>query len=119
MIFSGAWYASHTQGVAFPTLGIAAARNDLDSGELLVKTYAATVAAAGTPTSFRLSSLGGCDLSGFSTTCDGAPFDGCTVDAAAGVVTVETTVDSHTFVFHTGFRGGGGGGVAGVDGARL
>jgi hypothetical protein len=50
------------EGVDFPTLGISAARNDLSTGELLVKTYAAAPSCAGQATSFKLTTLGGCDL---------------------------------------------------------
>ena len=50
------------EGVDFPTLGISAARNDLSTGELLVKTYAAAPSCAGQATSFKLTTLDGCDL---------------------------------------------------------
>ena len=102
------------EGVDFPTLGVSAARNDLSAGELRVETYAAAPSAAGAPTSFRLTTLEGCDLGGsFSATCDGVAFDGFTVHGAE--VTVETTVASHSFVFKTGFHGTAGGAI----GARL
>jgi hypothetical protein len=105
------------EGVDFPLLGIASARNDLSAGELRVETYAASPSAAGavagSATRFRLTALEGCDLGGFSATCDGAAFEGFAVHGAE--VTVETTVASHSFVFKTGFRGTAGG----AGGARL
>ena len=111
------WQARFSQptveGVDFPTMGVASARNDLSAGELRVETYAASPAATGAATSFRLTTLEGCDLGGFSATCDGAAFEGFVVHGAE--VTVETTVASHSFVFKTGFRGTAGGST----GARL
>ena len=102
------------QGVDFPTLGLSVARNDLDAGALLVKTYAATPAAEGQATSFDVVQLGS-SVEGLQVTCDGEPFDGWS-RSDEGCVTVTTTVPSHSFVFHHGLRGEVG---SGSTGARL
>ncbi len=125
----GAWYRAFNSsdwaerfsqptvsGVDFPNLGIAVARNDLSTGDLIVETYAAAASAAGANTSFRLTSLEQCDLSALtqSSTCDGITFDGFSI-GGDGTVTVDTTVGDHSFVFRLNFHGSAGG----VAGARL
>eukprot|EP01045_Picozoa_sp_COSAG04_P010167 COSAG04_NODE_615_length_11914_cov_12.688447_8_plen_262_part_00 len=102
------------QGVDFPTLGLSVARNDLDAGALLVKTYAATPAAEGQATSFDVVQLGS-SVEGLQVTRDGEPFDGWS-RSDEGCVTVSTTVGDYSFVFHHGLRGEVG---SGSTGARL
>ena len=122
----GAWHAAFNapdwrerfsqptvEGVDFPTMGISAARNDLDAGELHVSTYAAAPSAEGGATTFSLTTLDGCDLDALEVTCDGEAFNDFSV--GEGKVKVETTVAAHDFVFKTGFRGVAGGSA----GARL
>ena len=100
-------------GVDFPTVGIAAAWNDLKTGELTVKTAAAAPSKEGDSTSFKLTTLDECNLGALTAICDGEAFTDFTI--SDGEVTVDTTVASHSFVFSLGFHGSAGG----TGGARL
>jgi hypothetical protein len=91
------------EGVAFPDLGIAQAWNDLEAGVLWVETYAATRAARGAATTWRVTTLP--DPSAVAVTCDGRDFTAWRA-VAADAIEIDTDVDDHVFRIVTGCHGG-------------
>ncbi len=92
------------EGVAFPNLGIARARND-DRGVLTVETYAATPSRAGMKTRFQVTNLADTGL--IKVRCDGADFADW---RAVGQQTleIEANIGSAVFEIETGRSGGNG-----------
>ncbi|MGQ0468222.1 MAG: linalool dehydratase/isomerase domain-containing protein [Sporichthyaceae bacterium] len=89
-------------GVDYPRLGVATAFNDLESGELHLRTYAATAAARGTATTVRVEQLP--NPSDVRIVCDGADFTAWrTSDADA--VEIQTDIAEHEFRIATGYHG--------------
>jgi hypothetical protein len=93
------------EGIEFPTLGVAQAWNDNTAGALWVETYAATSAARGQRTTWRVTQLPA--AGDVSVVCDGSDF---TAWRAIGQSTIEidTDVDHHVFRIDTGFHGAAG-----------
>jgi hypothetical protein len=88
-------------GVDYPRLGVAQAWNDLCTGVLWVETCVATTAAAGTPTSFRVTQLP--STAEVRISCDGNEFTGW---RACGADSIEicSDVGNHVFRIESGFR---------------
>lgn len=86
------------EGIDYPTLGVSAAHNLTDVGELHVSTYAATPSARRSPTTWRVTNLP--DPSNVRIICDGQEFtdwrvlDGSTIE-------LQLDVDDHDLVVAT------------------
>ena len=94
--------APTVEGVDYPSVGLSVARNDLDRGELLIHTYAATPSHAGRATSMRVVQLP--DVDNVRITCDGEDF---TAWRAAGpnAIELDLTIGEHALVVRTGYHG--------------
>ncbi len=83
------------EGIDYPTLGVSAAHNDPQTGELHVRTYAATPAARGRPTTWLVTRLR--DPHGARISCDGREFDAWRV-VEDGTVELSLDVGDHDVV---------------------
>ncbi len=94
-------YAAPTvEGVDFPRLGIARAHNDPADGVLTVETYAASRAAAGEATRWRVSNLP--DPESVIVELDGRPFgDWRALDG--GTIEIESRIADQVFRLRTGW----------------
>ena len=88
-------------GVDYPTLGIAEAWNDSESGHLRVSTYAATPSRRGTPTSFRVTKLA--DPRAVRVRCDGADDPRWRV-VSEDAIEVDSEIGEHRFEIATRAR---------------
>jgi hypothetical protein len=86
------------EGIDFPTLGISAAHNLTDIGELHVSTYAATPAARHTPTTWRITNLP--DPANIRIVCDGQEFGNWRV-LDDSTVELRLDVDAHDLIIAT------------------
>jgi hypothetical protein len=96
--------APTVEGVDYPSVGLSVARNDLDRGELLINTYAATPSHAGGATTMRVVQLP--DVDKVRVTCDGQEF-GAWRAAGPGTIELDLTIGQHAFVVRTGYHGDG------------
>jgi hypothetical protein len=96
--------APTVEGVDYPSVGLSVARNDVDHGELLIHTYAATPSLAGRATSMRVTQLS--DVDGVRVTCDGEEFTAWR-PSGADAIELDLTIGDHTVVVRTGYHGGG------------
>jgi hypothetical protein len=92
------------EGVDYPAIGLSAARNDINSGALLIHTYAATPSRTGEPTSFRVVRIPEPDK--VRVTCDGDEFTAWR-RGGAGEIELDLTIGEHTLVVRTGYYGRG------------
>lgn len=95
--------APTVEGVDYPSVGLSVARNDLDRGELLIQTYAATPSHAGRSTSVRVVQLP--DVDTVAITCDGEEFTAWGA-AGPGSIELDLTIGDHMLVVRTGYHGG-------------
>ena len=96
--------APTVEGVDYPSVGLSVARNDLERGELLIRTYAATPSHAGRATSMRVVQLP--DVDGVRVTCDGEEFTAWR-PAGANAIELDLTIGDHAVVVRTGYHGRG------------
>src|SRR5439155_2917105 len=96
--------APTVEGVDFPSVGLSVARNDIDRGELLLHTYAATPSHAGRATSMRVVQLP--DIDDVRITCDGEEFTAWR-PAGPNAIELDLTIGEHTVVVRTGYHGRG------------
>jgi hypothetical protein len=98
------FHAPTVEGVDYPSVGLSVARNDLDRGELLLDTFAATPSHAGRATSVRVVQVP--EVDNLRITCDGEEF---TAWRAAGpnAIELDLTIGEHTVVVRTGYHGRG------------
>src|SRR5206468_6700561 len=96
--------APTVEGVDYPSLGLSVARNDLDRGELLIHTYAATPSHAGRATSMRVVQLP--DAHGVRITCDGEEFTAWR-GVGPNAIELDLTIGEHAVVVRTGYHGRG------------
>jgi hypothetical protein len=96
--------APTVEGVHYPSVGLSVARNDIDRGELLIDTYAATPSHAGRATSMRVAQLP--EIEGVRVTCDGEEFTAWR-PAGANAIELDLTIGDHALVVRTGYHGGG------------
>ena len=89
-------------GVAYPDLGVAQAWNDRASGCLWVETYAATTAARGRPTTWRVDLLP--DPASVVVACDGRAHAAWRV-VGEDAIEVDSDIGEHTFRLETGYHG--------------
>jgi hypothetical protein len=96
--------APTVEGVDYPSVGLSVARNDLDRGDLLIDTYAATPSDAGRATSLRVVHVP--DIDNVRITYDGDEF---TAWRAAGpsAIELDLTIGEHALVVRTGYHGPG------------
>jgi hypothetical protein len=94
--------APTVEGVEYPSVGLSVARNDIQRGELLLHTYAATPSHAGRATSVRVTQIP--DVSGARITCDGEDFSAWR-PAGANAIELDLTIGDHTVVVRTGYHG--------------
>jgi len=94
--------APTVEAVDYPSVGLSVARNDLDRGELLIGTYAATPSHAGQDTTMRVVQLP--DVDAVRVTCDGEEF---TAWRATGpdAIELDLTIGDHAMVVRTGYHG--------------
>lgn len=94
--------APTVEGVDYPSLGLSVARNEIDRGELLIGTCAATPSHAGRATSLRVVQLP--DVDAVRATCDGEEF---TVwrPSGPGAIELDLRVGDQTVVVWTGYHG--------------
>lgn len=88
-------------GVDYPAMGLDQAWNDLSSGVLHLRTYAATAARNGEATNFTVENLP--DPGQVFVLRGGEKFDGFTV-ADANAIRIDTTIGVQTFQVYTGYR---------------
>ncbi len=93
--------APTVEGVEYPRLGLAAARNDPASGTLELETYAATGSERGGATRFRVTRLP--DSGAVSILRDGALHDAWRA-LGPDAIEIETDVADHGFEIQTGYR---------------
>ena len=91
-------------GVDYPSVGLSVARNELDRGELLIRTYAATPSHAGRATSMRVVQLP--DVDGVRVICDGEEFTSWR-SAGADAIELDLAIGDHALVVWTGYYGRG------------
>ena len=97
-------------GVDYPSVGLSRARFDPTAGVLELRTYAATPAAAGAPTTFRVENLP--DAGALRVRCDGAEFGAWSV-VGPGTVELRLDIGDHALTLRTGpARGGAGAATA-------
>ena len=96
--------APTVEGVDYPSVGLSVARNDLDRGELLIHTYAATPSHAGRATSMRVVQLP--DVDSVRITCDGEEFTAWR-PAGANAIELDLTIGDHALVVRTGYHAPG------------
>ena len=101
--------APTVESVDYPSVGLSVARNDVDRGELLIQTYAATPSHAGRPTSMRVVQLP--DVDDVRITCDREEFTAWRA-VSPNAVELDLTIGDHALVVHTGYR------VRGIDASR-
>jgi hypothetical protein len=94
--------APTVEGVDYPAIGLAVARNDIDRGELLLRTYTATPSRRGEATSFTVTQLS--DPSAVRITCDGEDFTAWRT-IGADCIQIDTTIGEHTLLVLTGYHG--------------
>ena len=94
--------APTVEGVDYPSVGLSVARNDLDRGELLIHTYAATPSHAGRATSMRVVQLP--DVDSVRITCDGEEFTAWR-PAGPNAIELDLTIGDHALVVRTGYHG--------------
>jgi hypothetical protein len=96
--------APTVEGVDYPAIGLSVARNDIDRGELLIETYAATPSHTGRTTSMRVLQVP--DVDNVRIICDGDEF---TAWRAAGpnAIELDLTIGEHALVVRTGYHGPG------------
>jgi len=87
------------EGVDYPTLGIAQARNDRAEQTLIVESYAATSADRGRPTTVRVAQLQ--DPARVTVTCDGQDFTRWR-QLDIGRIELDVEVANHVYRIHTG-----------------
>jgi hypothetical protein len=94
--------APTVEGVDYPSIGLSVARNDVDRGELRLRTYAATPSHAGRATTLRIVQLPAPEHVRIS--CDGQDF---TAWRTVGVdrIELDLTIGQHDVVVYTGYRG--------------
>ena len=90
------------EGVAFPDLGVAQAWNDPAAGALWVETYAATSAARGRPTTWRVTNLP--DATAISVVGDGDDFHAWR-KVGPDSIEIDSDVGPHVFHIATGYHG--------------
>jgi Linalool dehydratase/isomerase len=90
------------EGVDYPRLGIAQAWNDLDAGALWVETVAATTAARGERTAWRVTGLP--DAASVAVQCDGSDFPAWRV-VDPGSIELECEVGDRLYRIATGHHG--------------
>jgi hypothetical protein len=95
-------------GVDYPSVGLSTAEFDADAGVLELRTYAATTAAAGRPTAFRVENVP--DVEALQVRCDGAEFGAWSV-TAPGTVELRLDVGEHALTLLTGPALAGGAGA--------
>jgi hypothetical protein len=96
--------APTVEGVDYPSVGLSVARNDIDRGELLIQTYAATPSRAGRATSLRVVQIP--DVDGVRVTCDGEEFAAWRA-AGPNAIELDVTIADHALVVRTGYHGPG------------
>jgi hypothetical protein len=94
--------APTVEGVDYPSVGLAVARNDIDRGELLVRTDAATPSHAGRATSIRVVQLPHVD--NVRITCDREEFSAWRA-VGPDAIELDLTVGEHDLVVRTGHHG--------------
>jgi hypothetical protein len=94
--------APTVEGVDYPAVALSVARNDVERGELVLRTYAATATRAREATSFRVVQIPEVDK--VRITCDGQEF---TAWRAAGPheIELDVTIATHELVVRTGYHG--------------
>ena len=97
--------APTVEGVDYPSVGLSVARNDVDRGELLLSTYAATPSHDGRSTSMRVVQLP--DLDRVRVTCDGEEFTAWH-PTGANAIELDLTIGDHVVVVRTGYHDRGG-----------
>ena len=95
--------APSVEGVEFPALGIAQARNDVAAGTLIVETYAADPSKKGAATSFEAFNLP--SANDIAVRCDGASYDKWRV-TGPGRIAIDLSIGAHLFEIETGYRRG-------------
>ncbi len=94
--------APTVEGVDFPRMGLASARNDPQKATLELETYAATRSDLGSPTRFRVRSLP--DSADVSVLRDGVAYGAWRV-LGPDAIEIETQIADHAFEIRTGYRG--------------
>jgi hypothetical protein len=90
--------------VDYPAIALSVARNDIDSGELLIHTYAATPSRTGDPTTMRVVQIP--DLDNVRVTSDGDDFTAWQ-KVGPDAVELTPTIGEHSLVVRTGYHGCG------------
>lgn len=96
--------APTVEGVDYPAIGLSIARNDIDAGELMLETYAATPSRGGDATSFRVTQIP--DTGNVRVTCDGDEFTGWR-RSEPGEIELDLAIGEHSVVVRTGYHGRG------------
>ena len=94
--------APTVEGVDYPAVGLSVARNDVDRGELVLRTYAATPSRTGEASSLRVVQIP--DLDNVRVTCDGDEFTDWR-GIGPGEIELNVTMGEHTLVVRTGYHG--------------
>lgn len=94
--------APTVEGVDFPALGLSAARNDEKTGELSLRTYAATPSRTGSPTTIRVTGIPRMD--DVRITRNGEDFSAWRRLSAA-TIELDLIIEDQTLVVRTGYRG--------------
>lgn len=97
--------APTVEGVDYPAVGLSVARNDVDRGELVLRTYAATPSRTGEASSLRVVQIP--DLDNVRVTCDGDEFTDWR-GIGPGEIKLDVTIGEHALVVRTGYHGRGG-----------
>lgn len=96
--------APTVEDVDYPSVGLSVARNDIDRGELLLHTYAATPSHTGRATTMRVVQVP--DVDNVRVTCDGEEFTAWR-PAGANAIELDLTIGDHTVVVRTAYHGRG------------
>lgn len=94
--------APTVEEVEFPAMGLSAARNDTETGELVVETYAATPSRAGSATKLRVTQIP--DVDTVRVICDGEDYPAWRV-TGSNSIEIDTTIGDHSLVVRTGYFG--------------
>jgi hypothetical protein len=90
------------EGVDYPAVGLRVARNDAESGDLLLRTYAATPSRTGETTSFRVVQIP--ELDKVRITCDDNEFTAWR-SVGPGEIELDVSIGDHALVVRTGYFG--------------
>jgi hypothetical protein len=94
--------APTVEGVDYPAVGLRVARNDAESGDLLLRTYAATPSRTGETTSFRIVQIP--ELDKVRITCDDDEFTAWR-SVGPGEIELDVSIGDHALVVRTGYFG--------------